>query len=146
MGPALLASPLVLHWLTANFGSDFGFMGSRVARRDGEGTRGGFVWENGQLHLCHDFEISTDWQGDDTYHQGISATLRSKDKEWKVTGKVLNLIPLRNRRPDPDTGDMLVTRISEGMTEWTLDDGRTGYGLSEYLDQIIDNKPVGIDE
>jgi hypothetical protein len=41
---------------------------------------------------------------------------------------------------------MLVTRISEGMTEWTLDDGRKGYGLSEYLDQIIDDAPVGLAE
>ena len=32
------------------------------------------------------------------------------------------------------------------MTEWTLDDGRIGYGLSEYLDQIIDGAPVGIAE
>jgi hypothetical protein len=58
---------------------------------------------------------------------------------------VLNLIPLRNRRPSPE-GDMLVTRISEGMTEWTLADGRVGYGLSEYLDQIIDGQPVGLAE
>ncbi len=58
---------------------------------------------------------------------------------------MLNLIPLRNRRPDPD-GNMLVTRITEGMTEWTLDDGRVGYGLSEYLDQIIDGQPVGLAE
>jgi hypothetical protein len=50
------------------------------------------------------------------------------------------LIPLRNRR------DGLVTRISEGMTEWRLEDGRVGYGLSEYLDQIVDGKPVGLDE
>ena len=54
---------------------------------------------------------------------------------------MLNLIPLRNRR---DEG--LVTRISEGLTEWTLDDGRVGYGLSEYLDQIVDDQPVGLDE
>ena len=74
------------------------------------------------------------------FHRTISAVLRSKDKEWKVTGRVLNLIPLRNRR------EGLVTRISEGMTEWTMDDGRTGYGLSEYLDQIIDGNPVGIAE
>ena len=52
----------------------------------------------------------------------------------------LNLIPLRNRR------EGLVTRISEGLTEWRLDDGRTGYGLSEYLDQIIEGQPVGLDE
>ena len=61
------------------------------------------------------------WVGDDTYHRGdLAPSLRSGDKEWKVTGKVLDLIPLRNRRPDPD-GNMLVTRISEGMTEWTLE-------------------------
>jgi hypothetical protein len=123
-------------------------MGSRVAKRDGAGTRGGFVWEDGTLHLCDDFSISTSWVGDDTYHQDIEAKLVSSraGKEWKVTGKVMSLIPLRNRRQDPNTGEMLVTRISEGMTEWTLADGRVGYGLSEYLDQIIDEKPVGIAE
>jgi hypothetical protein len=145
-GPRYWQAPFYYRWLTANFGPDFGFMGSRVARRDGDGTRGGFVWEDGALHLCHDVEISTEWVGDDTYHQQVSAVLRSKEKQWTVTGRVLDLIPLRNRRPDPDTGDMLVTRISEGMTEWTLDDGRKGYGLSEYLDQIIDGVPVGIAE
>jgi hypothetical protein len=62
-----------------------------------------------------------------------------------MSGTVLNLIPLRNRRTDPD-GNTLVTRISEGMTQWTLEDGRVGYGLSEYLDQIIDGKPVGVAE
>ena len=145
-GPRFWQAPWYYRWLTANFGPDFGFMGSRIARRDDEGTRGGFVWEDGQLHLCRDFEIATTWEGEDSYHQTITATLRSAEKEWKVTGKVLNLIPLRNRRPDPTTGDMLVTRISEGMTEWTLADGRQGYGLSEYLDQIIDGSPVGLAE
>ena len=144
-GPRYWQAPWYYRWLTANFGPDFGFMGSRIARRDGEGTRGGFVWEDGQLHLCDDFEISTEWTGDDDYHDAISATLRSGEREWKVTGRVIDLIPLRNRRPDPD-GNMLVTRISEGMTEWTLADGRTGYGLSEYLDQIIDGTPVGLAE
>lgn len=144
-GPRYWQAPWYYRWLTANFGPDFGFMGSRVARRDGDGTRGGFVWEDGKLHLCNDFEISTEWGGEDTYHRTIAATLRSGDKEWKVTGKVLDLIPLRNRRPDPE-GNLLVTRISEGMTEWTLEDGRTGYGLSEYLDQIIDDRPVGLAE
>ena len=68
-GPRFWQAPWYYRWLTANFGPDFGFMGSRVARRDGDGTRGGFVWEDGKLHLCHDFEIATEWQGDDTYHQ-----------------------------------------------------------------------------
>jgi hypothetical protein len=39
-----------------------------------------------------------------------------------------------------------VTRISEGLTRWTTSDGRVGYGLSEYLDQIVDGAPVGLAE
>ncbi|MET0491139.1 MAG: hypothetical protein ABW143_12985, partial [Acidimicrobiales bacterium] len=54
-GPRYWQAPWYYRWLTANFGDDFGFMGSRVARRDGDGTRGGFVWENGTLHPCRDF-------------------------------------------------------------------------------------------
>jgi hypothetical protein len=144
-GPRYWQAPWYYRWLTANAGPDFGFMGSRIARKDGPGTRGGFVWEDGELHLCDDFEIATEWHGDDTYHRTISATLRSRDREWKVTGEVMSLIPLRNRRHDPD-GNLLVTRISEGMTRWTLDDGRVGYGLSEYLDQLVDGHPVGVAE
>jgi hypothetical protein len=144
-GPRYWQAPYYYRWLTANMGGDFGFMDSRVARRDGPGTRGGFVWDGDQLHLCRDMEIRTEWVGDDSYHQRIEAVLRAKDEqgsplEWRVTGEVLNLIPLRNRR------EGLVTRISEGLTRWTLEDGRTGYGLSEYLDQIVDGQPVGLDE
>jgi hypothetical protein len=144
-GPRYWQAPWYYRWLTANFGDEFGFMGSRIARRDADGTRGGFVWDGSKLLACHDFEISTEWEGPDRYHQRIHAVLRAKDHdgeahEWRVTGDVLNLIPLRNRR------EGLVTRISEGLTQWTLDDGRVGYGWSEYLDQILDEQPVGIDE
>ena len=151
-GPRYWQAPWYYRWLTANFGRDRGFMASRVARKEGAGTRGGFVWEDGKLHLCDHVELSTDFQGDDTYHQRITGVLKSSrsDKEWAFTGEVMNLIPLRNRRQDPD-GNWLVTRISEGMTRWTFsssDDSEqhVGYGLSEYLDQIIDDKPVGIAE
>ena len=46
-------------------------------------------------------------------------------------------IPLRNRR------DGKVTRLTEGMTRWTCGD-LAGAGLSEYLDQVVDDVPVGI--
>ncbi len=47
----------------------------------------------------------------------------------RVTGRVLNMVPLRNRRSG------VTTRIAEGLTEWTWGD-RTGYGWSEYLDHV----------
>lgn len=139
-GPRYWQAPFYYRWLTANFGPSFGFMASRVARRESGGTRGGFVWDGTALRLVDHVEISTTWTGEDAYHDTIEALLRSGNDEWRVKGKVMSLIPLRNRREE------MVTRISEGMTEWTLEDGRTGYGLSEYLDQILDGKPVGLAE
>ena len=140
-GPRYWQAPWYYRWLTANFGPDFGFMGSRVARRDGDGTRGGFVWEDGKLHLCRDFEISHRVAGRRHLPPGDlrHAALRRQGVEGHRQGARPH--PAAQPPPRPDTGDMLVTRISEGMTEWTLDDGRTGYGLSEYLDQIIDGAP-----
>ncbi|MGO9196738.1 MAG: hypothetical protein ACLQK4_06390 [Acidimicrobiales bacterium] len=148
-GPRTWQAPWYYRWLTGNAGADFGFMGSRVARRDGGGTRFGFVFEDGAMYLCDRFEIATTWSGGASapYHEGISAHLSSSfhDRSWDVSGRVLRLIPLRNRREGPD-GSLMVTRISEGLTEWTLGDGRVGYGLSEYLDQIVDDQPVGLAE
>jgi hypothetical protein len=139
-GPRTWQAPWYYRWLTANFGPGFGFMGSRIARHDGPGTRGGFIWDGTALHLCNDFTIATTWTGEDSYHNAITAELTAAQRTWQVKGRVLSLIPLRNRR------EGRVTRISEGLTEWTLQDGRVGYGLSEYLDQIVDGKPVGIQE
>jgi hypothetical protein len=146
-GPRYWQAPWYYRWLTANFGDDFGFMGSRVARRDSDGTRGGFVWDGERIHLCDGIELDTDYSADEEYHETIRATLHAsgridgdEPRSWTVTGRVLNLIPLRNRR------EGLVTRISEGLTEWTLEDGRVGFGLSEYLDQIVDGHPVGTAE
>ena len=99
---------------------------------------------DGKLTLIDEVVVDTEWTGEEIYHKKLTATLKSSTaaREWKITGDAFNLIPLRNRRTTPD-GDELLTRISEGMTEWTLEDGRKGYGLSEYLDQIIDGSPVG---
>ena len=150
-GPRYWQAPWYYRWLTANFGEDLGFMASRVAKKDGPGTRGGFVWDSGTIHLCDDVRISTVTRGEDDYHDRVTGVIRSTSsgREWNFEGQVTSLIPLRNRRQD-DSGNWLMTRISEGMTKWTITDGehkgRTGFGMSEYLDQIIDGSPVGIAE
>jgi hypothetical protein len=150
-GPRYWQAPWYYRWLTANFGPDFGFMASRIAKQDGPGTRGGFVWEDGRLHYCDHAELSTEFEGNDRYHARITGLLRSSrsGRDWTFRGEVMNLIPLRNRRQDP-AGNWLVTRISEGMTRWEMTSpeqaGAVGYGLSEYLDQIVDGVPVGIGE
>jgi hypothetical protein len=150
-GPRYWQAPWYYRWLTANFGENLGFMASRVAKKDGPGTRGGFVWDNGQIHLCDDVQISTVTTSEENYHDVVTGVIRStkSGKEWNFRGEVQNLIPLRNRRQDPD-GNWLMTRISEGMTKWQITsgehEGTTGFGMSEYLDQIIEDKPVGLAE
>jgi hypothetical protein len=56
---------------------------------------------------------------------------RKGDKHVAV-GKVKGFIPFRNRRSEQ------ITCIGEGMTEYTFDGDRIGYGLSEFLDQPDD--------
>jgi len=139
-GPRSWQAPWYYRWLTGNVGADFGFMASRIASASGPGTRGGFVWDGGELHLCDSCTLSTSWTDEGSYHRAVDFTLSRGDRSWSVSGEVMNLMPLRNRR------DGRITRISEGMTRWTLPDGRVGYGLSEYLDQIVDGAPVGLEE
>jgi hypothetical protein len=38
------------------------------------------------------------------------------------------------------------SRISEGLTRRSTANGNVGYGLSEYLDQIVDGAPVCLAE
>jgi hypothetical protein len=144
-GPRTWQAPWYYRWLTATSGTSFGFMASRIARRDGTGTRGGFVFEDGELIVCDDCRISTVWDEQGPYQSAISVELFSGDRAWRATGRVMTMVPLRNRRRLP-SGEVLMTRIAEGLTEWHLGGDRRAYGLAEYLDQIIDGQPVGLDE
>jgi hypothetical protein len=121
-----------------NFGPDFAMMISLA-----EGRSSGMVFKDGVYDLITETSIESDWD-----ENGYQTALRSHVKtqsgaEYDVTGKVVSLIPLRNRRKSPD-GVELTTRITEGMTEYRCN-GRVGYGLSEYLDQIVDGRPTGPD-
>ncbi len=129
-GPRSWQAPRYYRWLTASFGDDWGFAATWIAGRDGSEIRGGFVHRDGKLTLLRDVSIETEWVGDERVHDRIVASLHCADGEvLNVEGRVLSLIPLRNRRGGR------TTRISEGLTEWTCN-RRTGYGLSEYLDQL----------
>jgi hypothetical protein len=140
-GPRFWQSPWWYRWLTMNFDDDFGLMVNTAGTREGGRIGTGVVFADGKYEVIVEATVDNDWTGDDLYHQNIRARVRTATRGYEISGNVLSLIPLRNRRRTPD-GDTLVTRISEGMTEWKCD-GRTGYGLSEYLDQIIDGRPVG---
>lgn len=140
-GPRYWQAIYWYRWLPMNFTEDFAMMVS-ITCRPGETPRaGGMVLRDGEYVMIRDARIETVYdanQCQDTFE----VTARTDEREYRVSGKVMSLIPLRNRRRTPD-GEELTTRITEGMTEYECD-GIKGYGLSEYLDQIVDGEPVGM--
>lgn len=142
-GPRTWQAPWYYRWLVGCGGEDIGFMVSRIARRDSDGVRAGFVWDGSEVHGIGHCTVETRW-ADGHYQQTVEARLEGRERRWHLQGEVLSMVPLRNRR------DGMVTRIAEGLTRWTLtpEDGepRTAWGLSEYLDQIVEGLPVGLDE
>ncbi len=116
-------------WLTMNFGPDRGIAAALVVQRDGLELHGGYIYRAGEaIRPLERVELETDF-GADGLHAAVSAELHPADGApvERVEGRVLRMVPLRNRR------DGVTTRIAEGLTEWRWDAG-LGYGWSEYLD------------
>jgi hypothetical protein len=129
-------------WLPMSFGPDFAMMLSVIGDDQGGSRRSGMVLVDGEYHQIRDCEIESDW--DHRGHQtAMRCVARTDHDTYEVEGEVISLIPLRNRRTTPD-GDELTTRITEAMTRYRCN-GRRGIGMSEYLDQVVDGRPVGPD-
>jgi len=131
-GPRYWQAPRYYRWLTMNFDEGLGGMATITVNRDGSEHPGGFIARKGQPTLnIRRVEIDTEFTGEQKLHDRIKATvhIEGSDQPAVISGKVLSMIPLRNRRAG------MVTRIAEGMTEWRWGD-KVGYGLSEYLDHL----------
>jgi hypothetical protein len=114
-------------WLTMNFGPDAGIAAALINERSGREVHGGYIYRAGDPNRpLERVEIETRYDGD--LHSGVTAILHPVDgSPERVEGRVLQMVPLRNRR------DGVTTRIAEGLTEWRWGE-RVGYGWSEYLD------------
>lgn len=124
-------------WLPIVFSPEFSMVISTVG-----GKAGGVVLVGDEYHTIRSVEIDSDWD-EHRYQRAMRCVVTTDTDTYDVTGEVLSLIPLRNRRTDPD-GNELVTRITEAMTRYECN-GLRGIGMSEYLDQIVDGEPVGPD-
>jgi hypothetical protein len=140
-GPRYWQAIYWYRWLPMNFSEDFAMMVSITCRPGEQPRAGGMVLRDNEYVMIRDARITTIYDANQC-QDSFRVWAKTDEREYEVTGKVKSLIPLRNRRRSPD-GEDLTTRITEGMTEYRVD-GRVGYGLSEYLDQIVDGAPVGL--
>lgn len=124
-GPRYWQSISSYRWITGNYGDDMGMVLSIVGDR-----RGGMFHKGDKFIRVTDLELDTEYEEATRFHRALTArvTLENGDRHT-IKGVVKGFIPLRNRRSEQ------ITHIGEGMTEYTLDGDRVGYGLSEYLDQ-----------
>jgi hypothetical protein len=131
-GPRYWQNTGYYRWLTMNFGADLGLMGLVSERRGGGESSHGYLFQKGQPNtVIERVELETEFAGEQRVHHEIRARLypAGGGAPLEVGGRVLSLVPCRNRRAG------WITRVSEGMTEWRLGD-RVGYGMSEYLDHL----------
>jgi hypothetical protein len=124
-----------------SFDASFAMMVSIVDTAERGAIATGIVLRDGEYVPITDAQVENDWDADH-YQTGMRIRARTAEREYEVEGRVLSLIPLRNRRTTP-AGEELHTRITEGMTEFRCD-GKVGYGMSEYLDQIVGGKPIEV--
>src|SRR5262245_109558 len=131
-GPRYWQAPQYYRWLTMNFGNDAGIAAALTVQRDGSQVQGGYIYGPGQpSRPIARVEVSSDHAGAEQLHWGLRVRLHPADggAPEEVTGRVLSMVPLRNRR------NGVTTRIAEGLTEWHWG-GRVGYGWSEFLDHV----------
>jgi hypothetical protein len=139
-GPRYWQAVWWYRWLTVNLGAGLGFATTITGTEAGEIRAHGFLYDvdrygNDQWVPIRGVKLTSDYEQD--YHRSLQVAVTTDDHVYDVEGAVWSRIPLRNRR------NGLVTRITEGMTTWKYGD-LTGAGLSEYLDQIVDGRPVGM--
>ncbi|MCZ6617203.1 MAG: hypothetical protein O7E57_03645 [Gammaproteobacteria bacterium] len=128
-GPRYWQATPSYRWITGNFGDDLGM----IVRTNDAGHGGGLFHQRQDLVRITRTRLTTEYEPGTNYHKTLRAELELEDgRELLLEGRVMGYIPLRNRRGGNNT------HVGEGMTEYTLDGERVGYGLSEYLDQPKD--------
>lgn len=127
-GPRYWQSIPSYRWITGNYGDDLGMVLSIVGDR-----KGGMFHKGDEFIRVTDLDLTVNFEPDSRFHKDFTAKVKLENGDKHIVqGKVQGFIPLRNRRSEQ------MTYIGEGMTQYTLDGERVGYGLSEFLDQPDD--------
>jgi hypothetical protein len=123
----------------ANFGEDRAFMLLKNMDPDGTSRRMGVLMIDGEYHEVTDLDVITEWSPQqDPMRVRLGA--RTAAGTAVIDARTIVMTPLRNRRTAD--GRQLVSRVAEAFTEFQWD-GRTGYGMMEYIERIEDGAAVG---
>ena len=135
-GPRRWGGPKMWRWFSINIGDDTHFGGIRIGTEDGDLHRG-WVWTDGEHASVAHWDVRTELEDDGVTHKVTHLQVTDKrDRIHELRGDLLRVDPGKaGLRPNG-------TIVNEGLARWTYQ-GRTGYGISEYLHQLDgDARPV----
>lgn len=123
------SAPRLWTWLTCQFSDELAFNLSRVAIESVD-IFNGFICRDGKNFPVRRARLETDFEEDGVTQKALRFTIEDTGgKVIEVAGDVLTVIPL-----DLSTRGHS-TLVNEALTEYRWD-GRTGYGIAEYLHQL----------
>ncbi len=138
-GPRFWTNIYFYRLFIANFGADRGFMLLKITDRQGVTRRCGVLQYDGDYEEIIDLDVWTEWTAAKD-PRAMRLGVRTARRAVRIEGEITTLLPLRNRRQEQ--GVTLESRIAEGFTQWQWD-GRSGSGMTEYIEMIENGVPVG---
>ncbi|HEX5614076.1 MAG TPA: hypothetical protein VFZ83_02875 [Acidimicrobiia bacterium] len=135
-GPRRWGGPRMWRWFSINIGDDVHFGGIRIGTELGDLHRG-WVWDGHEHSSVTDWSVRTELADDGTTHRVTELAITDKrGRVHELRGELLRVAPHRTERGDR------TTLLNEGLARWTYE-GRTGYGIAEYLHQLDEHdRPV----
>lgn len=138
-GPRFWTNIYFYRLFIGNFGPDRGFMLLKITGRDGVTRRCGVLQFDGDYEEIIDLDVWTEWTAAKD-PRAVKLGVRTARRAVRIDGEIAALLPLRNRREEG--GEKLESRIAEGFTHWQWD-GRSGAGMTEYIEMLEHGEPVG---
>jgi hypothetical protein len=128
-GPRRWGGPRMWRWFSINVGDDVHFGGIRIGTELGDLHRG-WVWRDGDAASIRAWDVRTELEPDGVTHK--VSHVHATDKAGRVhelRGDLLRVAGVPHKVGERST------IVNEGLARWTYE-GRTGYGIAEYLHQL----------
>jgi hypothetical protein len=130
-GPRRWGGPQMWRWFSINIDDGVHFGGIRIGTPAGDLHRG-WVWRDGEAASIRTWDVTSELADDGVTHRVSHVRATDKrDRVHELRADVLRVYGVPHR-----TGERS-TVVNEGLARWTYE-GRTGYGISEYLHQLDD--------
>jgi hypothetical protein len=135
-GPRRWGGPTMWRWFSINIGDDVHFGGIRIGTAAGDLHRG-WVWDGDDATSIREWDVRTELEDDGLTQRVTHVVATDKaGRAHELRGDLQRVAAVGR------AGTGATTVVNEGLARFTYE-GRTGYGIAEYLHQLdAEGRPV----